>query len=387
MNSNEADRLLEKYLSGRCAPEEAAYVEQRLDAYTARGNGWENASRSDRLNQIAEGRERLAASLTAGQQMLTVRKRKRLVLQRAAALAAFVALAATGYFQMVNRADVHLAPEFSASDHQTDFSPGTDKAVLTLPDGSVVVLDSTTSGKLAGQGNASIHITATGQAIYATPPEAGANPLAYHTISTPRGGQFQVILPDNSKVWLNAVSSIRFPTVFSGKVRTVEITGEAYFEVAQKPDQPFVVKAGAQRVEVLGTHFNINSYTDEKRVKTTLLEGSVKITSETDSLILEPGQQAVLEAAHAALTVNNVETDQVVAWKNGFFQIDHADIQTIMRQVERWYDVEVEYEGNLPDKLFSGKIRRDVNASQLLDMLAYFGVQFRIEENKITVIN
>jgi len=271
-----------------------------------------------------------------------------------------------------------------------DFVPGGNKAVLTLSDGSTIVLNGAKNGTLTNQDGIAVNKTQEGEIAYdATKSGQAQNgKLAYNTIATPKGGQYQVILADGSKVWLNAASSIVFPTQFKGRERHVEISGEVYFEVAKNKTKPFFVKAGKQTVEVLGTHFNINSYTDEPDIKTTLLEGSVKIQqlNSSYSALLKPGQQAVNRSSGPIL-VKPADLEQAVAWKYGLFQINDASIETIMRQASRWYDVEVEYQGKIPQRKFSGKIKRNVKASEFLQMLTYFNVRFSMEGRKIIVKN
>ena len=271
-----------------------------------------------------------------------------------------------------------------------DFVPGGNKAVLTLSDGSTIVLNGAKNGTLTNQDGIAVNKTQEGEIAYdATKSGQAQNgKLAYNTIATPKGGQYQVILADGTKVWLNAASSIVFPTQFKGSERHVEISGEVYFEVAKNKTKPFFVKAGKQTVEVLGTHFNINSYTDEPDIKTTLLEGSVKIQqlNSSYSALLKPGQQAVNRSSGPIL-VKPADLEQAVAWKYGLFQINDASIETIMRQASRWYDVEVEYQGKIPQRKFSGKIKRNVKASEFLQMLTYFNVRFSMEGRKIIVKN
>jgi transmembrane sensor len=274
---------------------------------------------------------------------------------------------------------------------KTDFSPGGNKAVLTLSNGSIIILNDAKNGVLANQGKTSIRKTRDGEISYnASEPgqEKTGSKSTYNTITTPRGGQYQVLLADGTKAWLNSVSSISFPTSFTGKDRHVEVTGEVYFEVAKNKAKPFFVKSGGQEVEVLGTHFNINSYSDEPDIKTTLLEGSVKIRQIDGGFtaLLKPGQQA-LNKSSGPIAVRDADIEQVIAWKNGMFEINDANIEAIMRQASRWYDVDVVYDGKIPQRQFSGKIKRDVKASEFLQMLTYFNVHFTIEGRKIIVKN
>jgi ferric-dicitrate binding protein FerR (iron transport regulator) len=254
-----------------------------------------------------------------------------------------------------------------------------------------VVLDSTNNGAITKQGNVTVIKLDDGQLSYKRSASTTSSTISYNTVSTPRGGQYQLVLTDGTKVWLNAASSLRFPTSFIGNDRRVEITGEAYFEVAHDNKKPFFVAVADMNVEVLGTHFNINAYPDERTIKTTLLEGAVKVESQNQSALLVPGEQArllnaPLEDGNRRLqTINHVDLEQVVAWKNGKFQFNQASVETIMRQVSRWYDVEVVFEGPIPDKRFNGKMYRNVNASQVLSILEEGGIHFRIEGNKVTV--
>jgi len=208
----------------------------------------------------------------------------------------------------------------------------------------------------------------------------------YNTIKTPRGGQYQLVLADGSQVWLNAASSIRFPVDFTEKVRKVEITGEAYFEIKKDAAKPFIVTIpGKGQVEVLGTHFNINAYDDENTLNTTLIEGSVKFIADNgESVKLKPGQQAQLSSSVSVL--NDADIDKIIAWKTGWFNFDRADITTIMRQVSRWYDVEVVYEGQVSKKTFSGIVSRSQQIAEVLKIMEKAGVKFRIEGKKITVL-
>jgi len=266
---------------------------------------------------------------------------------------------------------------------KNDALPGGNKAILTLANGKTITLDSAENGLLAQQGTTKINKTRNGQLVY----QAGINADApvINTISTPRGGQYQLILPDGSKVCLNSASSLTFPTKFTGKTREVTITGEAYFEVAKNPQMPFRVKSDNTTVEVLGTHFNIMAYNDESEMKTTLLEGSVKISNGTAIGILKPGQQALLNKAGRLKVLNDVDVDDEIAWKDGIFQFRDAGIDAIMRQAARWYDIEVAYEGKMPQRQFTGRISRNVKASELMNMLGYAGVKFKIEDKRITI--
>ncbi|WP_413667572.1 FecR domain-containing protein [Mucilaginibacter sp. Mucisp86] len=273
-----------------------------------------------------------------------------------------------------------------------DIPPGTNKAVLTLADGSTIVLDSAKHGQIASQQHAVIKEDENGKVVYeatdnAQSPTAPApaEAIAMNMLATPRGGQYQIVLPDGTKVWLNAASSIKYPTAFTGNERRVELTGEAYFEVSKDPSKPFNVKTASQTVTVLGTHFNINSYTDEGATKTTLLEGSVRVTNNAgQSVKIKPGEQAI-NISNSINITENANVDEAVAWKNGKFVFSNTDLQTIMRQLSRWYDVDVEYQGKTAQKHYMGRISRNVPVSQIFEILKTSGLNFTINGRKIIV--
>lgn len=262
--------------------------------------------------------------------------------------------------------------------------PGSNKARLTLADGSVIDLGEKANGQLTQQGGITVVKLDSGSLSYQgkSTQESG-----FHTLTTPRGGQFNVSLPDGTMVWLNSASSITYPVSFSGNVREVSLTGEGFFEVKENKEAPFIVKIGQTRVQVLGTGFNIMAYEDEMNMQTTLIHGSVKISTMNGEVIIKPGQQASLVNGKPDLQVNEPDIEQVLAWKNGDFNFDGANIQKIMRQVSRWYDVDIAYEGQISNKEFTGIIPRRENVQQVLDALELPGVvHFKIEGKKITVI-
>jgi ferric-dicitrate binding protein FerR (iron transport regulator) len=264
-----------------------------------------------------------------------------------------------------------------------DIAPGTTKATLTLQDGSVIPLDSAGHQKLR-QGQSTV-LQQGGQLQYDV--KGKEDVVVYNTLSTPRGGQFRLILPDGSKVWLNAASSIRYPTAFTGKDRLVEVSGEAYFEVEKDAQQPFVVALPQDnRIEVLGTSFNVNAYTDEPVMQTTLLEGAVRVSNISGSAVLSPGQQAVVAGNSNIRVIQARNPAQAVAWKDGLFNFEGASLDDVMRQLARWYDISVVYENGVPDIAFGGKIGRDLTLAGVLNILERTGVRFRLEEKKLIVM-
>jgi transmembrane sensor len=269
---------------------------------------------------------------------------------------------------------------------KSDRAPGGNKAVLTLADGSTIVLDSAHNGILSQQGNSKVQKLDSAQLAYNTLYEKPAG-MVYNTLATPRGGQYQLMLPDGSKVWLNAASSIRFPTSFQGKDREVELRGEAYFEIKENKAKPFKVKVSrSEEVEVLGTHFNIMAYEDEPVIKTTLLEGAIKVTTGAIGKTVKPGQQVQLNAKGELKVIEAADVEEAVSWKNGYFQFHIVDIETVMRQLTRWYDVDVYYENGKPEGHFLGEISRNNNLSDVLKILEMNGVHFRMEGKKLIVL-
>jgi ferric-dicitrate binding protein FerR (iron transport regulator) len=281
----------------------------------------------------------------------------------------------------------------AASAEAVRIKPGGNFATLTLADGTTVDLKDVKNGEIVSTNGIKIVKTADGQLQYEITADAKtAAPNAQHTISTPRGGQYQIKLPDGTQVWLNASSSLQYPVRFTGKQRRVALEGEGYFEVAKNPLKPFVVVSRGQNVTVLGTHFNVNAYADEESVKTTLLEGSVKVSrpqADQAGLVLKPGQQSLVSGGEASETlVREVKVQDVIAWKHGKFQFQNAHISEVLRQFSRWYNVDFQYAGKLPNIYLSGDINRSVDAQEALDIMKFFDLEYKIknELNKKVII-
>jgi transmembrane sensor len=302
-----------------------------------------------------------------------------------AAAAMLVLLLAGGYFWSRYQKPSPVVLPAVAQVH--DVKPGTNKAVLTLSGGRQIVLDSSREDTVLTEG-AAIVAGSHGRLAYNTGNEPAAEVL-YNTLATPRGGEYQLTLPDGTRVWLNAASSIRYPTAFTGPERKVEVTGEIYFEVVKNASKPFkVLVNGKQEVEVLGTSFNINAYTDEAAIKTTLLEGSVRVDSRMAGhpmALLRPGEQTQLGERGTLTLKTVVDLDAVVAWKNGLFAFTDADLPTVMRQLARWYNVEVSYEGDIPKREFNGKIGKSLTLDQVLKVLTKTRVHYSIDGNHLTI--
>jgi transmembrane sensor len=308
-------------------------------------------------------------------------KRKSGWFRIAAAASVLLCLSIGGYYYITEQRQQQIARL-----QINDVAPGGNKAILTLANGQQIVLTSAKNGQLALQGNTEITKTADGDIAYhqAKDQSAALSASSYNTVSTPVGGQYHLTLADGTSVWLNAASSIRYPTAFTGAERKVEITGEAYFEVTHNAAKPFRVQSAQQVVEVLGTHFNVNTYADENKTKTTLLEGSVKVTGSNSSKLIKPGQQAVLSGSN--LTVAEADVEEAVAWKNGYFKFNE-NLETIMGKIARWYDVRIVYQSRPdPGYLFEGEISRARHLSEILKIMEYTGkVHFTVEGRRIIV--
>ena len=294
------------------------------------------------------------------------------------AAAVLLLLSAGAYFWAVNNQGI----DQPGTDASVIIAPGREGAVLTLADGSKVVLDSMGNGVVANQSGVQV-VLQNGQLAY----DGSSKEIAFNTITTPKGRQFRLQLPDGSKVWLNAASAIKYPTTFTGKERLVELEGEAYFEVAKNAAMPFKVTARDATVEVLGTSFNVNAYRNESVIRTTLLDGAVRLKAYQQSQTLKPGQQAVAKPAREQLeVVNDADLDKVMAWKNGLFNFEDASLEEVMRQLERWYDIEVTYAKGIPPIRFGGEINRQNTLQDVLQILEKSNVHFRFEESRKLVV-
>jgi ferric-dicitrate binding protein FerR (iron transport regulator) len=326
--------------------------------------------------QTPDGAHVLAAILNKPVRLKPVRQRW----YWAAAAAVLMLAGIGGYFQLRHQKEITVVAKVQK------VTPGYEHATLTLADGSVVQLDST--GNRTLQQGGSLVRQQGGQLVYAASLDKDKDAVTYNTLHTPRGGQFKVTLPDGTTVWLNAASSIRYPTTFPGQERRVEMSGEAYFEVAKNGEKPFKVSVnGKAEVNVLGTHFNINAYPDEGIIKTTLLEGVVSMSNPTNQpVLLKPGQQAAAGQADIKI-VKDANIDQVMAWRYGLFNFDRSNLQSVMNELSRWYDVDVRYEGQVSSQIFRGKIKRDLSLIQVLEVLQDVNIKFRMEGKTIVVYN
>lgn len=366
--------LAKKWLDGNITEQEKAEFDQWYNSF----DDTYHEIDSEENEPLLEKRLQESIFSKAGIHQ-TLKVQRTFPLYRIAAAAAVLFILATGTYFILRYRDQQ--EQLVLSRH---ILPGTNKAVLTLSDGKQVVLNAVKNGELAVQGNIHISRTASGRIIYnadATAEKNEVNTDSYNTITIPNGGQYQLTLADGTKVWLNAGSSLKYPVAFTGAERNVELIGEAYFEVAKNKYMPFKVHSGKQTVEVLGTHFNISAYADDDQIRTTLLEGSVKVSAGRAFIIIKPGSQARTTKDSEAITAfTPVDAGEVIAWKNGLFQFKDADVQTVMKALSRWYNVRVTYDGAVTSKRFSGKIYRNVNVAQVMEILKYSGINLRIEK-------
>jgi transmembrane sensor len=383
MTQDEYIALYEKYLAGGCSPVEIKTFLAYRDHVELTDAPWE---------EEAMGNEQDVKNLIYNRLLKHTESRPRRILPMlskwAAAAILLVAFSAGFYFWSHRNAQkITIAKNTNTkSQLHSSILPGGNKAILTLANGASVVLDNSKNGVISMQGHTTINKVAQGELVYNSKGTA-TDASQFNTVSTPRGGQYQIMLSDGTRVWLNAASSLRFPTTFQGAERNVELHGEAYFEVAKNKHMPFKVKVNETEVQVLGTHFNIMGYSDESYTQTTLLEGSVKISKGGVASLLRPGQQSVTKSNSAAIVVSDANIEGAIAWQKGNFIFYNENITSIMRKISRWYNVDVVYQGDVQNQDFDGSISRFENVADVLHMLELTRtVHFKIEGRSITVM-
>lgn len=390
MKKRQFIQILRRYVEGKSTEEEGRLIETYYDLLLAKSKleSIKNGKRSkkpekellDRIWGEIHGKEGAKIKIAAWRKVW-----------KAAAI--IIVLLGTGavIYTLKNREERSVTAAGSA-DKAATIKPGGNIAILTLANGKKVLLDSMPKGSLVQQGNISVIKLNNGQLAYqvAASDSRINGQVDYNTLSTPRGGQYEIVLPDGTKVWLNAASSLHYPVAFTGKTRTVGIKGEGYFEVAPDPQKPFIVKVGdREKIEVLGTRFNVNAYPDEGRIRTTLQDGSIRVTGNRKSVLLKPSEAVGLDRETGDMDVDKVNVNTVIAWKNGLFYFDNTNIKEIMSQISRWYNVSIAYDTeNLEHKIYSGTLPRYSEVTALLKMLELTGtVHFKIEGRTITVLN
>ena len=380
--------LIQKYNSGQCSPEERALLEQWYQSFE-----WSNKGNNIPGSKIEELREDVWLAFQNKKEdtetgiiiPLTLKKSSYIKWwPYAAAVMLIVLTGVVLYFPRPPKQSLTRLRPVKKDAANKEILPGTSKAQLVLGDGSIISLDSSKTMQLTEKDGTHID-KVSGKLVY-NDTLSFHRKVLFNILSTPRGGEYQLELHDGSKVWLNAASSLRFPTRFEGNERTVFLHGEAYFEVAKNAKMPFRIKLEDElTVEVVGTHFNIMSYGDENEVRTTLEEGMVKVASQTKTVSLSVSKQAVMKKSDQSLLVSNADVEKALAWKNGMIEFDDDDLPYIMRQLSRWYDVDINFAGDIPPGKYQGVIRRKVPLSNVLEILKAAGVQFKVEGKKVTV--
>lgn len=386
---NNIYHLIEKYLDGTITPEE----EETLMAWYQEHNEAEVEWLSDNVDEEEEVRARMLLRL---QQQINVpetgqaaAKHRWYYIPAAACIAVILGLAGFFYFQQQQQ---QPAQQPGIAKAVNAIVPGSNKAILMLDNGDQVVLEDAQNGIISRQGKAAVNKTDSGSLLYNTVNGNADNKVVYNTLVTPYGGQYRITLQDGTNVWLNAGSSLRFPASFPGNERNVTLTGEAYFEVAKDQSRPFYVTVNSESgapmtVRVLGTHFNINAYPDEQQHIVTLLEGSVKVGCGKADALLAPGKEAIFNRTSGKINVKDGDTEAAIAWKNGYFLFDNEKIESIMKQISRWYNVEISYQGDVSGKAIGGSLSRSKNVTEVLSMLELTGtVHFKIEGRRIIVM-
>ncbi|HEY0610121.1 MAG TPA: FecR domain-containing protein [Chitinophaga sp.] len=389
MQENTFRELLDKYLTGRMTELEWKEFSSMLNdpVYKNLLEGVIDTELQEHSFEGAPDKEMLAMIQHNLRDSIRAKKRSGMIIalfKKAALATVVLIIAGAGYWWLTSKSSKKELANVKPATKETVIPPGGNKAILKLGNGDEIMLDSAGEGTLAQQGPAKVMKLANGQLSYKLSDKEHAA-IVYNTITTPRGGQYRLTLADGTNVWLNAASSLQYPAAFSGKTRRVVLTGEGYFEVAKNASMPFHVQVNSMEVEVLGTHFNINSYANELAIRTTLLEGSVRVRDGRQVRRLKSGQQSSFIANGELKVLDNADLEEAVAWKNGMFQFKAADIETVLRQAERWYDVQFDYKGGIAAR-FSGQISRSANAEQLLKILEFTGkVKFEIHGKTIVV--
>jgi len=383
MNQTELKGLLDKYINGTCSKEETVLLESwylsksKQDKWTLKDDGelylykkliWENIQQNTGVSQNLKDRRsyQLWSKILVAASIVCV-------------------LSVGSYYMFYENPKEQISQN---KDVKHDLLPGMDKAVLVLSNGKQISLGSAQNGVIAKEENTLVQKNGSNVLSYKESAQYSNNKgqPAYNTIRTPNGGQWPIIeLPDGTKAILDAGSSISFPVSFNQE-RKVTITGQVYFQVVHNSNKPFRVAVNGVTIEDIGTEFNVNAYNDEPLVKTTLIEGSISVVKKTQKMVLEPGQQAITEPGTDRIRSREVNIEEVVAWKNGLFQFNHTNIDVVMRQIARWYDVEIVYKDDVSDVSFSGNLSRNLKASRLLEMMSVTGLHFKIENKKIIVM-
>lgn len=379
ISREEIQKLAYKWKNNTITPEEKEKLDNWYQEHSKEQLTWAKDNNEEAL------RERLLRNILIKNGNYKLRKMQlsRTVYKYAATVLVVVAF---GIWFFLNNKDVDIKTE-TVVQSTINIDPGKETATLVLGDGTELQLDTVSNGLIST--NDAVEINKTGAAVNYQNEQSlkdEKQPVKYNTIYTNRGNQFQIILADGTKVWLNSESSIRYPTQFNGNTREVELTGEAYFEVVKNKQQPFYVNAKGIEVEVLGTHFNVNAYADEPLIKTTLVEGSVKVSRKDNSVLISPGEQAMAANSETGIKVLKVDVQQVLAWQQGFFEFTNISLPEIMRQISRWYNIDIKLEDGKYNERFGGRINKNLNLEKVLELLKTSGIEFEMKEDRVLVV-
>jgi transmembrane sensor len=382
MNREEFLALYKKHLAGKCSAEEKQQMEAFQDQMTLPSGEWDNS-----LGSKKNIRKNIHAKINQTLEIDQLKTPRKFNWLKIAAMLFIICSCSiliwkTRQLPPKNRSFVAVANK------NNSILPGSNKAFLQTSNGKIIDLSNAGNGTLAVQSGAKINKNKSGLIVYQHTTTKTLAKDEVNQVITPRGGQYQIVLSDGTRVWLNSATTLKYPPVFSGKERKVVLTGEAYFEVAKNKAMPFKVSANGMDVQVLGTHFNVSGYREDNNVRTTLLEGSVKLSNRSGELaMLKPGQQGTLINNDAKFSIKNTDVENAVAWKNGFIAFDHENIQTIMKEISRWYDVDVIFQGNVTGKIFGGTVSRFKDVDEVLKTLELTGsIHFKTVGRRITVM-
>ncbi|MDB5117626.1 MAG: FecR family protein [Mucilaginibacter sp.] len=384
ISKTEFTRLYSKYLAGECTPHELELLDEYQDELDLMDFDWHG----EPIDQ-QEIHDRIWLRVSESRKASVKSKLKKFrQLQVAAAILLIAAPFALWIIKSQHKKDENKA--LSKNNH-SKVTPGGNKAFLTMANGSIITLTDARNGQLATQAGIQISKSKNGMLVYhfgkADEKQTNSSADVINTITTPRGGQYQVILSDGTKVWLNSATSLRFPVAFTGNSRNVELNGEAYFEVTKNAEKPFTVQANGTTTQVLGTHFNVNAYNDNAEVTTTLLEGSVRLQKGRTNAMLVPGEQGTILNNGISIAIKTADIEEVMAWKKGYFIFHDENIINIMKQVSRWYDVDVEYENGVKDKEFGGTVSRYKDITELLNNMELTqAIHYKLEGRRLYIM-
>lgn len=376
-------QLIDKYIDGTASHAEQTLLEEYYKRLNQKASFELDEEKEQALRQVML--KNIQVRIKANETVISENpQHKSRSLWYAAVASILLFLLIGGYFIFSKNTQQQIAQVYA-----NDVAPGGNKAILKLANGRTIIIDDAKNGLIAQQEFTTINKTHDGSLVYKDQAHARNKPMVYDTLTIPRGGQYPIRLADGTKVWLNSATSLRYPETFASNERKVElIYGEAYFDVAHNSSKPFRVILKGHTLEDIGTQFNVDAYDDEPTIRTTLVEGSIKVSRSGKNILLKPGQQAIIKSTNSSIIVQTADVDEAVAWKNGYFKFDGEDLKSVMRKVSRWYNVDVTYQGNFRDNIsFLGEVSRSKNISAVLKIMEATGnVHFQVTERRVVVM-